>query len=154
MKIRPTKKLTTYAVTLIVVAMTPASSLAAPVKLLCDPSGTFWYGDRPAIVEFDEQQGLISVDVGAEHMRNPGGVTGGYDGLGGVGPAKYDQVPAKFTSDSIVFYTNNYEGKKECWSLNRLTGDFRGFSGDQCTGENKDTWVWRMWTCHQAQAKF
>ena len=144
--------------TVTVVALTAGGKVAhaGPVTLLCDFANPSWaYADSPTMVTLDEQAGAVSVRMSAGHLRDPGGISGGYDGRGGWGPLTFGPVPATFTADAITFLADkSYGAGKECWSIDRLTGLLRGHIKDKCTGQNVDTWAQRMWTCHPAKAQF
>jgi hypothetical protein len=129
---------------------------AAPTTLLCDVADQgFGYADGPAVVALDEQAGTVTVRATAIHLRNPGGVSGGYDGRGGSGPYTVGPIAATFAADTITFLADkSYGAGKECWSIDRLTGSLRGYASDKCTGQNRDVWAWRMWACHPAKAQF
>ena len=140
-----------------IVALIAGSELAraGSVTLLCDfANPSLGYTDSPATVTLDEQAGVVSVRMSAGHLRDPGGISGGYDGRGGWGPVTFGPVPATFTAEAITFFSDKGAGERACWSIDRLTGLLRGHVNDQCTGQNRDTWAQRMYTCHPAKAQF
>ena len=138
-------------------AATGQSAYAGPVTLLCDFADQgFAYADSPTVITLDEQAGTVTMRSTAMHLRNPGRISGGYDGRGGVGPYSVGPISAAFTAETITFLTDKRsgDGSKECWSIDRLTGSVRGYVSDKCTGQNRDAWAMRMWTCQPAKAKF
>ena len=141
-----TKHLSVVAVAMAFSAITCQQALADTTTLICNSKfENTLVQDEPTTVELNEANGTVIVHYSGIHLKDPQGVSGGEDGMGGLVARTIGPLPAQFGTSTITFSYQYPNGNTMALVINRLTGDF---------SDTSDITVWRKLTCHLGKAQF